>query len=136
MTTSVTQTGRDGRHIRNPAAGGFVNRHMEHRWGWRRPCRARVCLLLRGTATGFGKLRDVSMSGAFLETGLSLPMFTQLALAVVLDDGSHCGEFRGTVVRREPAGFGIEWSEPVAGSICDALGCGASCGHAAGTRGT
>ena len=107
---------------------------MEHRWGRRRPCRARVCVSAGGGIAGVGRLRDVSMSGAFLVTALPLPMFAQLDVAVVLEDGSRCGEFIGTVVRHAPDGVGIEWAEPVAGSICRELGCGKTCPHADGAE--
>jgi hypothetical protein len=132
VDSAATQEARNGRIPTSTAIEGLAKRWMEHRWGWRRPCRARVCVSTRGRMAGFGKLRDVSMSGAFLQTALSLPMFTQVTIAVLLDDGSHCEEFAATVVRREAGGVGVEWSEPVAGPICHALGCGTNCGYAAG----
>jgi hypothetical protein len=105
---------------------------MEHRWGRRRPCRAIVWLSASGGITGAGRLRDVSMSGAFLETALSLPLFAQLAMAVLRDDGSkHPLEFTGVVVRRDEDGVGIEWCDPDSVSICRALDCGIDCARAA-----
>jgi hypothetical protein len=76
---------------------------------------------------GAGSLRDVSMSGAFLETALPLSLYAPVAVDVMLDDGSCCGEYTGTIVRRQADGFGIEWTESAAGSICKALGCAAHC---------
>jgi len=81
----------------------------------------------RGGIAGAGSLRDVSISGAFLETALPLALFTQIDVEVLLDDGSHCGKYTGTVVRVQADGVGIEWTESVAGSICKALGCAAHC---------
>ncbi|HET9863165.1 MAG TPA: PilZ domain-containing protein [Steroidobacteraceae bacterium] len=104
--------------------------YMEHRWGWRRPCRARVSVSAGRRINGPGRLRDVSMSGAFLETIVPLPMFAQIEIAVLCADGTCCAECTGTVVRRELDGVGIEWTEPVTGSICTRLGCGASCPYA------
>ncbi len=104
-----------------------ADRWMEHRWGWRRPCRAQVSVAAAGGLTGAGTLRNVSMSGAYLDTALPLPLFAQIAVAVLLDDGTRCAEYTATVVRRDAKGVGIEWAEPVAGSICCALGCAATC---------
>lgn len=101
--------------------------YMEHRWGWRRPCRARVSVSSGRGIDGPGRLRDVSMSGAFLETPVPLPMFAQIEITVLCDDGTRCAGCSGTVVRRALDGVGIEWTEPVAGSICMRLGCGATC---------
>jgi len=103
---------------------------MEHRWGRRRACRARVFVSGGNGVAGVGGLRNVSMSGAYLETDMSLPLFARIAVSVLLDDGSKCDEFTATVVRREAHGAGIEWTEPVAGSICGALGCAAHCSFA------
>jgi hypothetical protein len=106
---------------------------MEHRWGPRRPCRARVCVSAGSGLTGIGRLRDVSMSGAFLETALELPIFAQLAVAVLRDDGStHQLEFPAVVVRHGDNGVGIEWCDPSPGVICLALNCGIDCGYARG----
>jgi len=101
---------------------------MEHRWGQRKCCRARVCVSAGAGASGSARMRDVSISGAFLETALPLPLFAQIAIAVLRDDGSaHAMEFTASVVRSEPGGVGIEWCEPVSGSICRTLGCTIKC---------
>ena len=104
-----------------------ADNRMEHRWGNRRPCRARVFISAGPGMAGMGGLRNVSMSGAFLETALPLPLFAQITVSVVLDDGSRCEEFSASVVRHDAQGAGIEWTDPVAGSICCALGCAAHC---------
>jgi hypothetical protein len=104
---------------------------MEHRWGPRRPCRARICVSAGGGITGVGRLRDISMSGAFVETAVPLPLFAQLAIAVLRDDGStHQLEFTAVVVRRDEDGAGIEWCDPDSVSICRALNCGIDCAQA------
>jgi hypothetical protein len=101
---------------------------MEHRWGNRRRCRAQVCIAAGAGIAGTARLRDVSTSGAFLETALPLPLFSQLAIAVLGEDGSaHPVEFTAAVVRTAPGGVGIEWCEPVGGSICRMLGCTLKC---------
>lgn len=101
---------------------------MEHRWGSRRPCRAHVCVSAGGGIAGTGRLRNVSTSGAFLETALPLPLFGQVAVAILRDDGAvHTIEFTATVVRREADGYGIEWTDATAGPICRTLGCTIDC---------
>jgi len=108
---------------------------MEHRWGPRRPCRARISVSTNGGVTGLGRLRDISMSGAFVETDLSLPLFAQLAVTVLRDDGSeHPLDFPAVVVRQDTGGVGIEWCDPNPGFICRTLGCGIDCGYAAASR--
>ena len=90
---------------------------MEHRWGQRKRCRARVSVSAGAGLAGSARLRNVSISGAFLETALPLPLFAQVAIAVLRDDGStHALEFAACVVRVESGGAGIEWCEPVTGS--------------------
>jgi hypothetical protein len=104
---------------------------MEHRWGQRKPCRARVRVSAGAGVAGIAQVRDVSISGAFLETALHLPLFAQIDIAVVRNDGStHATEFAASVVRTVPGGVGIEWCEPVTGSICCRLGCTMKCGAA------
>lgn len=101
---------------------------MEHRWGHRRPCRARVCISAGAGLAGTARVRDVSLSGAFLETALLLPLFSQIVVAVLQDDGAkHVLDFTAAVVRNAPDGVGIEWCEPVTGSICRLLGCALQC---------
>jgi len=108
---------------------------MEHRWGPRRPCRSRVRVSAGGGASGLGQLKNLSMSGAFLETAVPLPLFAQLAIAVLRDDGAtHQLEFAAVVVRHDENGVGIEWCDPNPGPICAALNCGIDCGYAKGVR--
>ncbi len=107
--------------------------YMEHRWGMRRPCRARVCVSAGSGVAGTGRLRNISTSGAFLETALPLPVFSQLAVRLLRDDGStHVVEFTATVIRAEPGGVGLEWCETAGGSICSRLGCNLECAATSG----
>jgi hypothetical protein len=106
---------------------------MEHRWGQRRRCRASVSVSTGAAVTGTARVRDVSTSGAFLETALPLPLFSQIAIAVLREDGAtRSREFTASVVRAEPDGVAIEWCEPVAGSICCSLGCAIKCAASPG----
>jgi len=136
MKTAVVQTastwsGRRLAEMRAADAVALAHPRMEHRWGQRRPCCAHVCVSARAGVSGSARMRDVSLSGAFLETTLPLPLFSQIAIAVRHDDGStYLMEFTATVVRSELGGVGIEWCEPVSGSICRHLGCNLKCAAA------
>ena len=106
---------------------------MEHRWGLRRACRARVSVSAGNGLSGVGRLRNISMSGAFLETALPLHTHARLAVTVLRDDGSsHAVEFPAVVVRHEPDGVGLEWCDPDPGRICRKLGCGVECAFTEG----
>jgi hypothetical protein len=106
---------------------GASPRGMEHRWGRRRPCRARVCITAGDNLAGDGQLRNVSMSGAFLETALPLALHAQIVVAVLRDGNHQALEFVATVVRLEQDGVGIEWQEAADGPVCRMLGCAAEC---------
>jgi len=76
-------------------------------------------------------LRDVSLSGAFLETAVPLPSFTRLAVAVSHDEGpAPQVQSMAVVVRQDDGGVGIEWCDEISGSVCRALGCTIQCGYA------
>lgn len=75
-------------------------------------------------------MRDVSMSGAFIETPLPVPVHAALTVAVVRANGTEA-TLRAHVVRRDSSGFGVEWSEASHGSICPVLGCATPCAAAA-----
>ena len=122
--------------LRSAEPGTPHGNWMEHRWGPRRPCRAQVSVSAGGGVSGLGQLKNVSMSGAFLETPVPLPLFAQLAIAVLRADGTtHPLEFTAVVVRHDGNGVGIEWCDPSPGSICSALDCGIDCGFAKGSCG-
>lgn len=78
---------------------------MEHRWGQRVPAAIKVKLQGRPGAIGSGCLRDVSISGAFIETALRLPLLVRIDV----DAGSR--KLAGWVVRRNAIGIGVEWCE-------------------------
>jgi hypothetical protein len=101
---------------------------MEHRWGQRLSCQARVRLSAGGGISGAGRVRDASSSGAFIESTLVLPMHTRVALLVMGNESStRVVEIAATVVRVARDGIGVEWCETPAGSICAVVGCTAPC---------
>jgi hypothetical protein len=119
-------------HSTAPAAppGNF----MEHRWGRRIECGARV-RLSAGTAIGAaGLLRNVSMSGAFIETAADVPPFTRIAITVLRAAHGSAREVEvlGSVARVADGGVGVEWCETAPRDICPLLGCTSPC--AAATR--
>ena len=76
---------------------------MEHRWGNRVPVRLDVRLVCRPLAIGTGNVRDVSVSGAFIETDLELPILAHVRVqASDFDIAAH-------VVRVDSNGVGVEW---------------------------
>jgi len=101
---------------------------MEHRWGRRMCCQARVSISAGVDITGAGCVRDVSSSGAFIETTINLPMNTRVTLLVKGNESStHVVDIAAIVVRVAKDGVGIEWCETPGGSICPVLGCATPC---------
>jgi hypothetical protein len=112
------------------AAEGCAAHYMEHRWGRRIRCGTPVRISCGAGQTGAGRMRDVSMSGAFVETSLDLPLFAPVELAVLRSHGWDIA-LSGHVVRRDADGVGIEWHEANPGAICPVLGCITPCETAA-----
>jgi hypothetical protein len=103
---------------------------IEHRWGRRIPCSAPV-RLLTPTLSASARLRDLSSSGAFIETILQPPAGTPLTLAILREDGSRREqELRAIVVRVVTDGLAVEWCETPAGPVCPVLGCTTLCAAA------
>jgi hypothetical protein len=100
---------------------------MEHRWGRRRVCRAVVRLSGGSGVTGAGRLRNVSMSGAYIETSTRLPLFAPIELAMTREDGADAPVLLACVVRRDADGIGVEWAEVLPGPVCPILGCDLPC---------
>ena len=86
---------------------------MGHRWGQRVQAAIRVKLRGRPGAIGSGCIRDLSISGTFVETGLSLPLLTRVEIDTGSQGRASMGSRRlsGRVVRRNAIGFGVEWCE-------------------------
>lgn len=100
---------------------------IEHRWGRRFPCCARLRLEAPGIDTS-ARFRDLSMSGAFIETNAELTPNTPVTIAILREDGSQREQrLRATVVRRTAEGLGVEWWDTPAGPVCPALGCASPC---------
>jgi PilZ domain len=101
---------------------------MEHRWGQRLPCRATVTLSAGDGQVGVGRMRDVSSSGAYIETDVELPVNTAVTLRVTGNESSEgIVQVEGSVVRVERGGMGVEWFDTPTVSICQKLGCTSRC---------
>jgi hypothetical protein len=85
---------------------------MEHRWGNRIAVDVRVRISTAGLV-GNGTLRNLSVSGAFIET--TLPLATMSLVHIRIARGPHGraspAEASGFVVRKEGHGIGVEWVE-------------------------
>lgn len=91
---------------------GQATRFMEHRWGQRVDLGLTVHLMASGDS-GPGKLRDASISGGFIETGTTLPLFTNLGVVVLLGAGpaQRAVELPACITRVARDGVGVEWRD-------------------------
>jgi hypothetical protein len=95
---------------------------MEHRWGERLPVQARIALRTPGGLQGIGYLRDVSISGAFIVSGM--PASSMSCVHVCLPSGSSLSKaVQGQVVRQTEDGFAIEWCELAPEAVRSLLQC-------------
>ncbi len=94
-----------------PSQGWSVT--VEHRWGERSVINVPVRLDARPHALAFGRLRDASVSGAYIETAFELPLWTRIS--VELDWGrfqrDETRRVAAYVARRDAGGIGLEWCE-------------------------
>ena len=101
--------------------------YIEHRWGKRIPCSAPLRIVAPEFSAA-ARLRDLSMSGAFVETTVPLRLFMPVTLAILREDGSQREQnLRALVVRHGEGGVGVEWCETLAGPVCPVLGCTKLC---------
>jgi hypothetical protein len=107
-----------------PASLRRVER-MEHRFGRRFRCGTSVRVAADGGSEAEGRLANVSLSGAYLQTTMELPPFA--AIDICANRAGRAIELRACVVRRDPGGVGIEWCETPARSICQIFGCTRTC---------
>jgi hypothetical protein len=85
---------------------------MEHRCGTRYKVDLAVYARAHaGVVSSVGRLRNVSLSGGFLETALPAQPLAHISLRLIDADGQLGPRLEGQVIRRDPNGLGIEWSE-------------------------
>lgn len=92
---------------------------MEHRWGYRMTCDIGVKLFADPASVGWGRIRDVSISGAFIETKLraSPPATVRLTRVASTAEGPRAQTLRAVVVRRDRDGIGVEWFDADADAV-------------------
>src|SRR5262245_41256453 len=96
---------------------------MEHRWGQRAPARVDVRLILP-CAVGRGILRDISMSGAFIETNLHATLLSRVQVEIQLTSARYARKWapHGFVTRNDEYGMGIEWNDLSPAAVSELLG--------------
>ncbi|HWL61295.1 MAG TPA: hypothetical protein VNQ32_00710 [Steroidobacteraceae bacterium] len=86
-----------------------ITQYMEHRWGTRVELDAPAELATaEGVCTG-GRVRNASLSGAFVQTTAKVTLLSRIALRPLVTGGSWLD---ACVVRVEPTGLALEWLEP------------------------
>jgi hypothetical protein len=87
---------------------------MDHRWGRRQPTDVAVRVIAKWGARGKGRLADVSLTGAYLETPMTLRLHSLIFVACAEKDlADGIGKrIAANVVRRDARGVGLEWCEP------------------------
>jgi PilZ domain len=85
---------------------------MEHRWGHRREISRAVRIGTRNGLAAKGRICNVSISGAFVASPIPISLYShvELRFAALIDGKRTAIALEGQVVRREAAGFGVEWS--------------------------
>jgi hypothetical protein len=93
---------------------------MDHRWGQRVAVDLAVQLLCHPRTIAVGRLMNVSVSGAYVRTGIVPALLAPVRILGFLSEGegSRREAIEGYVVRRESGGFGIEWFELAPVGIC------------------
>src|ERR1700754_1920 len=87
---------------------------MEHRLGSRHATDLDVYLRTWGsTVSARGRLRDLSVSGAFISTLLPCRPLLQVTVQIALEGRQRRNAplFEGQIVRLDQGGIGIEWAE-------------------------
>jgi hypothetical protein len=89
---------------------------MEHRWGRRYDTDVSVRFVALPGTIGSGRVTNISLSGAFMETTAKLRLLTVLYIEGLESDGGRgkagvAKRLAATVVRRCSAGVGLEWCE-------------------------
>jgi hypothetical protein len=89
---------------------------MEHRWGHRKSTDVAVRFVASPATIGIGRVTNVSLTGAFMETGVQLRLLSLVYLepfGTVADD-DLMSRLVASVVRQTPSGVGLEWCDSTA----------------------
>jgi hypothetical protein len=70
---------------------------------------------------GDGMMCDISISGAFIETSLELPVFTNLEVSLPARESLPARKLAACVVRQSPYGVAIEWRDMACATLMAVL---------------
>jgi hypothetical protein len=84
---------------------------MEHRWGERRPIDFKVRFVMMPATVGTGRIVNISSTGAFMRTQMTLRLLSLLYLQPMESPDGDNKHIKATVVRRDATGVGLEWCE-------------------------
>ena len=84
---------------------------MDHRWGHRASAYLRVEVLPNSQPARMGRLKDVSISGAYVSTTAPPPLLARVRIIWRSTAGIEPVGLEGYVVRTTSDGFAIEWME-------------------------
>ena len=85
---------------------------LDHRWGRRRVTDAAVRFIALPATFGLGRITNVSVTGAFMETYAKLPLAAVVHLeSIDSNNGAPRQRLVANVVRKERHGVGLEWEE-------------------------
>jgi hypothetical protein len=86
---------------------------MEHRWGERVEIDYPARLLLQDGTSVEGVVRNASISGALIDTGQGLPVFSSLSVVLAIGNGPRPRsiELPACVVRVTRSGLAVEWRD-------------------------
>jgi PilZ domain len=96
---------------------------MEHRWGARVPVDLAVRVATRRFSVRPGRLLNVSLSGAAIESAIELRPLSRVQLAISSSHRSAqaTAMVGAYVARRYPGGFGLEWCDFAPQAILELL---------------
>jgi hypothetical protein len=92
---------------------------MDHRWGRRQPTDIAVRFVAKPGTTETGRVLNISLTGAYLETQVPLRLLSVVYLepATPTADAGGSGGIAASVVRRDALGVGLEWCECPTGTV-------------------
>ena len=99
--------------MRTQNAAPLAPKPMEHRWGERVALDCPVRLELRDGSGVEGRLRNASISGAWIETAEKLPWYATVNVIVAAGTGPRRRtlELPASVVRMARDGIAVEWRD-------------------------
>lgn len=94
-------------------ANGGDDCTMEHRLGTRVPTFLPVRIVRARAVLAFGRMLDASLSGAYIETSVPLPLLARVDVVCgpACSHRADCPGVPAYVTRVNPKGVGVEWLE-------------------------